>query len=141
MKINHLLLLLLCVMLSCGNKGCACKGCQEYNPKTLKEKLQGKSFVMLKVTEGNNDVTPNFANFKITFIADGKKTQVITGGTNSETKLADINIAETSIILLNNIPTDWENTITNVEADEYGLDVKFQVAIKGITYKFALWRQ
>lgn len=61
----------------------SCASEEEELPITLKDKIQGKSYVLGSVTKGGTNVTSEFTGFKITFSPTGTGVSIVSGGGNS----------------------------------------------------------
>jgi hypothetical protein len=74
--------LALCLVFSVALTSCKKPPVEEVKP-TLKEKIQGTTYILGNVTQGGNNKNSDFTGFFIRFSADGNQVTVKTGGTNS----------------------------------------------------------
>lgn len=91
---------------------------------TLKEKIQGKTYVLGTVTKGSTNVTSEFTGFKISFSADATGASITSGGTNSTNCTASASVASNTITLTT--PNCFRtSTLTDVSTNGDGTTLKF----------------
>lgn len=101
-----------------------CKSKPNIEPFSLREKIQGKTYILGTVTKGSTDVTPEFTGFKISFSADATGASITSGGTNSTNCTASASVASNTITLTR--PDCFRtSTLTDVSTNGDGTTLKF----------------
>jgi hypothetical protein len=105
--------------------------------KTLKEKIQGKTYVISTATLANADKTSSFKNpdLKLVFNADATTVGITTGGTTSATATSNCTVDDSGVTLTSNVPTNpgqWASklNVTNSDITEDGGTLTFTVNIQ-----------
>jgi|GEM_PF-5334735 len=126
MKKLTLALLALCMVASFALT--SCKEKKKPAP-TLKERIQGKTYVLGTVTKGGASVTSDFTGAKLIFDAVGAAGSITSGGTATQTVNVTYNVGESSITVGGTPPTGWAATLTAASAPEDGATFTFTVNI------------
>ncbi|MBI3219734.1 MAG: hypothetical protein HYZ44_09500 [Bacteroidetes bacterium] len=106
-----------------------CKNKPEEPTLTLKDKIQGKSYILGTVTKNGVSVTSEFTGFKISFSADATVVTIISGGTSSATCNVSATVAENTITLAT--PDCFRtSTLTNVSTGVDGSFLKFDCTLQ-----------
>jgi hypothetical protein len=102
---------------------------------TLKNRTQGKTYILGSVTKGSTNVTSDFTGFKILVSPAGDKVFITTGGVNSATCAIDAEIDgivnDTSgTITLKNTPNCFLTSILNkVSTNDSGSILEFNCTL------------
>jgi|JI8StandDraft_1071087.scaffolds.fasta_scaffold247982_2 hypothetical protein len=149
MKKATSILLALCMVFSLTAGLSSCGKKTNNTPKTVKEKLQGNTYILGDVTKGGVSVKNDFTGFSISFTGDGGQVTIKSGGTSSATFTGGCTI-NTDNITLTAPPTSWKSTLTSVSSSAAdavpGTELHFTAVITNAkigdeTYKFDLVKQ
>lgn len=125
-------------------------GCSPPEPvKTLKELLQGKTFVVKNVTKlPNINATEEFKDVKMSFDAYATSCFFRMSALPADTLSTSLNYSNYSSdnIILSKAPTNWANKLSNVKTEQDGSAFRFEVFITNPTtgtasYNFEMQRQ
>ena len=107
----------------------SCASEEEELPITLKDKIQGKSYVLGSVTKGGvNDVTSEFTGFRLTFTSTGTGVSIVSGGGNSANCQVSAVVAGKEIGLIG--ATCFQTSVlNNVSTNGDGSTLKFDCTL------------
>jgi hypothetical protein len=106
----------------------SCASEEEELPITLKDKIQGKSYVLGSVTKGGTNVTSEFTGFKITFSPTATLVSIVSGGGNSANCQVSAVVAGNQIGLIG--ATCFQTSVlNNVSTNGDGSTLKFDCTL------------
>ena len=106
----------------------SCASEEEELPITLKDKIQGKSYVLGSVTKGGTNVTSEFTGFKITFSPTATLVSIVSGGGNSANCQVSAVVAGKEIGLIG--ATCFQTSVlNNVSTNGDGSTLKFDCTL------------
>ncbi|MFN7260449.1 MAG: hypothetical protein ACK5TU_11155 [Cyclobacteriaceae bacterium] len=106
----------------------SCASEEEEIPITLKDKIQGKSYVLGSVTKGGTNVTSEFTGFKITFSPTATLVSIVSGGGNSANCQVSAVVAGNQIGLIG--ATCFQTSVlNNVSTNGDGSTLKFDCTL------------
>ncbi|MFN8888519.1 MAG: hypothetical protein ACK5WF_13750 [Cyclobacteriaceae bacterium] len=106
----------------------SCASEEEEIPITLKDKIQGKSYVLGSVTKGGTNVTSEFTGFKITFSPTATLVSIVSGGGNSANCQVSAVVAGKEIGLIG--ATCFQTSVlNNVSTNGDGSTLKFDCTL------------
>jgi hypothetical protein len=106
-----------------------CKSGGDEVPKTLKEKIQGKTYILGTVIKGTANVTSDFTGFRISFNADGTAGNIQNNLCEPKSANVSLNIGDQTITLSGSTPSCFSNVLTNVSTDTDGSTLQFTTTI------------
>lgn len=107
-----------------------CKSKNDVDPiLTLKEKIQGKTYVLGTVTKGSTNVTSDFTGLTIVFNADGVSCTITSPTMTCLSGTRSTNIGESTITMGTGNNFCGSSTALNVAASKDGSTLSFTLAL------------
>lgn len=96
---------------------------------TLKDQIQGKTYILGTVMQGGTNVTSEFTGFKIAFNADGTACTIQSPSKPCLSTFSAVSVAEQTISIIINPGNCLGSTLSNVSSNTDGTVLNFDAVI------------